>query len=64
MLDTESRQYRELGLEYMHLDDDEIVERLLKNQSLLRLPLVRAGDRVAVGVDEDAWRALVPSTRQ
>jgi arsenate reductase-like glutaredoxin family protein len=47
----------------MRLGDDEIVERLLKHQSLLRLPLVRAGDRVAVGIDEEAWRALVPSAR-
>ncbi len=41
----------------MRLDDDEIVERLLANQALLRLPLLRAGSRLSVGVDEQAWRA-------
>ena len=59
LLDAESRAYRELGLVYMSLGEEEIVERLLANQTLLRLPLVRAGDRLSVGVDEKAWRGLV-----
>lgn len=41
---------------FMRLDDDEIVERLLANQALLRLPLLRAGGRLSVGIDEQAWR--------
>jgi arsenate reductase-like glutaredoxin family protein len=58
VLDTESRAYRELGLGYMSLGEDEIVERLLSNQALLRLPLARAGDRLVVGTDEQGWREL------
>ena len=61
VLDERSKAYLDGGLAYMRLDDAEIVERLLANGSLLRLPLVRLGNDVAVGRDEAAWRALVRS---
>jgi arsenate reductase-like glutaredoxin family protein len=40
----------------MRLDDDELFDRLLKDQALLRLPLARAGSNVSVGLDESAWK--------
>lgn len=43
------------------MDEDEVFERLLGEPSLLRLPLVRLGDRLAVGPDEDEWRSLIGS---
>jgi arsenate reductase-like glutaredoxin family protein len=55
-LDDTSRAYRESGLGYMRLGDDEIFERLLSNQGLLKLPLVRVGQNVTIGVDERAWK--------
>jgi arsenate reductase len=61
LLDEQSRAYRDAGLGYMRLADDEIVERLLDNPALLRLPLVRVGNVVAAGRDEAAWKALVAS---
>ena len=57
LLDRASRAYRDAGLEHMRLDEDEIVERLLHQPALLRLPLVRDGARLSVGADEEAWRA-------
>lgn len=57
LIDTASRAYRDAGLVYLRVGDDELVERLLANQLLLRLPLVRAGNRLSVGFDESAWRA-------
>ena len=57
VLDEASRAYREGGLGYMRLDDGEIVERLLATPALLRLPLVRCGNDVAVGRDEAAWKS-------
>ena len=56
VLDETSKAYRDGGLGYMRLDDAEIVERLLASPALLRLPLVRFGNEVAAGRDEDAWR--------
>jgi arsenate reductase-like glutaredoxin family protein len=41
----------------MRLDDAELFERLLADQRLLRLPLVRSAQDVTVGVDEAAWSA-------
>ena len=56
LLDERSRAYRDAGLEYLRLDDAELFERLLTDQRLLRLPLVRAGASVSVGHDEAAWK--------
>ncbi len=41
------------------MDEDELFERLLADPRLLRLPLVRAGSRLSVGADEEAWREWV-----
>jgi arsenate reductase (glutaredoxin) len=57
LLDPDSRAYRAGGFAHMRMDDAEILERLLGDPSLLRLPLVRRGSRLSVGIDEDAWRA-------
>jgi arsenate reductase-like glutaredoxin family protein len=59
LLDETSRAYRDGGLGYIRLEDAEIVERLLATPALLRLPLVRFGNDVAVGRDEAAWKALL-----
>jgi len=61
LLDEQSRAYREAGLGYMRLADDEIAERLLATPALLRLPLVRVGNEVAAGRDEAGWKVLVVS---
>jgi arsenate reductase-like glutaredoxin family protein len=56
LLDETSKAYQAGGLAYMRLDDAEIVERLLATPALLRLPLVRFGNEVAAGRNEDAWK--------
>jgi arsenate reductase len=56
LLDESSKAYRDGGLGYLRMDEAEVVERLLVHQDLLRLPLVRFGDDVAVGRDEATWR--------
>ena len=57
LLDPDSRAYREAGLGYLRMDDDEILERVIREARLLRLPLARFGDRLSVGPDETAWKA-------
>ncbi len=59
LLDSESPAYTSAGLGYLTMDDAEMLERILADPRLLRLPLVRAGDRFAAGVDEAAWKALL-----
>jgi len=57
LLDESSRAYGDQGLMYMRLDEQGAYGRLLNDQSLLRLPLVRSGANVSVGVDENAWKS-------
>ncbi|MDQ2966251.1 MAG: arsenate reductase [Chloroflexota bacterium] len=56
--DAEGKAWRDAGLGYLRMDDAELAERLLADQRLLRLPLVRGGDRFAAGRDEPAWKAI------
>lgn len=56
LIDQESRAFLESGLGYMRLESDEVHERILANQALLRLPLVRSANRLSVGLAEDEWR--------
>ena len=64
LLDTSGRAYRDAGLGYLRLDETGIVERLLANPALLRLPLVRHGNEVTVGRAEAAWSAWLKSAER
>lgn len=57
----ESRAWLDAGLGYLRMDDGELTERLLTDQRLLRLPLVRGGTRFAAGHNEAAWKSIVAS---
>jgi len=57
--DETSKAWRDSGLGYLRMDNLELTERLLNDQRLLRLPLVRIGNDVAAGRDETAWRSMV-----
>lgn len=57
LMDRDSRAYRDAGLAYMSMGDAEEFERALADPRLLRLPLVRAGNLLSIGVDEDSWRS-------
>jgi arsenate reductase len=63
LLDETSRAYRDGGLAYLRLDDAEIVERLLADPRLLRLPLVRFGNAVAAGREETTWKGWLAAPR-
>ena len=60
--DQDSKAWRDAGLGYLRMADDELAERLLADQRLLRLPLVRIGSGVSAGRDEDAWKSLLAAT--
>jgi len=59
--DKEGRAWRDGGLAYLRMDSTELADRLLADQRLLRLPLVRAGNALAVGRDEAAWKSIAVS---
>jgi arsenate reductase len=57
LLDTSSRPYRDQGLAHLGMDETGIVNRLLADTRLLRLPLARHGNAVTAGLDEATWAA-------
>lgn len=63
LLDTEAKRYRELGLGYMRLDDGEILERVLADSRLLRLPLVRFGNAFTAGPAEEIWKGWLSAPK-
>jgi arsenate reductase-like glutaredoxin family protein len=58
LVDEESKLWR-ASLAYLRMDDLELAERLLSDQRLLRLPLIRIGNAVAAGRDEAAWKSML-----
>ena len=59
LADTTGRAWMEAGLGYLRMTPDELAARLLADQRLLRLPLVRVANGFAAGRDEAAWKALL-----
>ncbi|MFI5258224.1 MAG: arsenate reductase family protein [Candidatus Limnocylindrales bacterium] len=62
LLDTEGRHYKEQGLAYMRLGDDEIVERLLADNGLLKLPLVRFANAFTAGPADATWKVWLAAS--
>ena len=60
LADTEGRAWRDAGLGYLSMTDADLVDRLLNDQRLLNIPLVRVDNGVAAGRNEAAWRRLLP----
>jgi arsenate reductase-like glutaredoxin family protein len=59
LADTAGTAWSDAGLGYLRMTPDELAERLLADQRLLRLPLVRVANGFAAGRDETAWKGLV-----
>lgn len=59
LLDTEGKSYTGAGLKYMKLSDSDLLAKIEREPQLLRLPLVRAGNRLSVGHDADSWKAML-----
>ena len=53
---TESRAWRDAGMGHLRMDGAELADRLLADQRLLRLPLVRFGNDVSAGKAEATWK--------
>ncbi len=59
LLDTEGKAWEDAGLKYLKVTDAELLGKIERDPRLLRLPLVRGGNRVSVGHDEEAWKAML-----
>ena len=54
--DTDGRAWKDAGLGYLRMTDDELAARLLADVRLLRLPLARHGNEVSAGRAEATWK--------
>lgn len=70
LIDRESRRFLDLGLQYTMLSDERWVQKLSEEPMLLKMPLVRNGRELTVGIDEAAWKGWLekssanPQTRR
>jgi arsenate reductase len=64
LADTEGKAWRDAGLAYLTMSDADFADRLLRDQRLLNLPLVRVENAFAAGRNEGAWKSLVSSRDQ
>ncbi len=58
LLDTDSNEYANAGLKYLKLSEKELLQKIEAEPKLVKLPLVRSGKLVAMGHDEESWKAI------
>ena len=56
LIDSNSARFQELGLRHARLSDESWLSRLVDEPMLLRMPLVRNGHQLSIGLDENAWK--------
>ena len=59
LLDTESSAYASAGLKYLRASDSELLDKATREPKLLKLPFVRCNNRISIGQDEAAWKAML-----
>lgn len=62
VLSKRSRAYRSLGLAERQLSDDELLDLMIEEPTLLRRPLIISPAGVAVGFNQTRLHELVEST--
>lgn len=63
LLDREGRRFADLGLRAARYGEEHWLARLAQEPLLLRVPLVRAGQRLSIGPAETEWRAWMAGER-
>jgi arsenate reductase len=58
LLDADGKAYIDAGLKYLKLGERELMAKIENEPGLLRLPLVRTGNKLSVGHDEEAWKQM------
>jgi arsenate reductase-like glutaredoxin family protein len=59
LLDREGKAYADANLAYLRQTEAEMLARIESNPRLLRLPLVRGANKLAIGKDEEAWKQIM-----
>src|SRR5215212_5946758 len=56
LIDRDSKRFAELGLRYTQLSEDRWLDKLAMEPRLLRMPLVRHGHQLTIGLAEGDWK--------
>ena len=64
LIDRDGRRFAELGLRTAVFSEDRWLERLADEPLLLRVPLVRMGNRVSIGLAESEWKRWIEEAAQ
>ena len=59
LIDRGSRRFDELGLRHARLSDERWLEKLVEEPLLLKMPLVRNGNALTIGLAEQDWKAWI-----
>lgn len=56
LVDRGSKRFQALGLQTAYYGDERWIEIASEEPRILKMPLVRSGSRLSVGLDEEAWK--------
>lgn len=57
LIDSNSARFQELGLRHARMSDDSWLSRLADEPMLLKMPLVRNGNQLTIGLAEETWKS-------
>ena len=57
LIDSESARFQDLGLRHARMSDESWLTKLADEPMLLKVPLVRNGNQLTIGLDEQAWKS-------
>ena len=57
LLDRNARRFSDLGLQYTVLSSERWLQKLSEEPMLLKMPLVRNGKELTIGLDEKTWKS-------
>lgn len=63
LINKDSKDYEKSGLEFMKVSDEDLLEKLLKKPKMMQQPLLKNGNDLSIGWDEQKWRASIDSKK-
>jgi Spx/MgsR family transcriptional regulator len=59
LVNKRGMKWRQLGLKDQELNEDELFEKLLEHQTMIKRPVMVKDEAILVGYDEDAFETFV-----
>lgn len=57
LIDGNSARFQDLGLKHARMSDETWLTKLVDEPLLLKMPLVRNGSQLTIGLDEQTWKS-------